>query len=156
MVNPLALAHAILGELGILAFLWAFVELLQPTKDRINRAKIASLTGLVLFVATWIVGGYYYVNIYSTQVKPIIKKGPMSWAHGIVMETKEHVFLFLPFIAILQYFVLRKYDLNLINSKNAKISVLILLGILILGGLSMAFTGSIISAGARAALEILK
>lgn len=156
MVSPLVLTHAALGELGILAFLWVFVELMQPTKNRINRAKIASLVGATLFILSWVIGGYYYSVIYGVQVKPIIKEGPMPWAHEIVMETKEHIFLFLPFISILQFFVLRKYDLNLINDKTARFAMLTLLGILILGGLSMIFAGSIISTGARVALEVLK
>lgn len=132
------------------------MELLQPTEIRINRAKIISLVGVTFFILNWLTGGYYYVVIYGPQVKPIIKEGPMPWAHEIVMETKEHIFLFLPFIAVLQLSVLRKYGLDLIKNKNARFSMLILLSTLIIGGLLMIFTDSIISMGARAALEILK
>ena len=43
MVNPLIFMHAILAEIGLFAFLWVLVELLNPTETRIERAKIAAV-----------------------------------------------------------------------------------------------------------------
>src|SRR3990167_655172 len=98
MVNSLVGIHAAFGELGIFAFLWAFVELINPTQQRVKRAKIAAMIGVIFFFLSWFVGGFYYVSFYGSNVKPLIKEGPMPWAHSIFTETKEHVFLFLPFL----------------------------------------------------------
>src|SRR3989344_2053413 len=98
MVQILIGLHAALGEIGILAFLWAFVELLNPTEHRTKRAVIAVSLGTILFFASWIIGGYYYVQYYGPDVKPVINAGSEPWAHKVFTETKEHVFLFLPFL----------------------------------------------------------
>ncbi|MEK7217960.1 MAG: hypothetical protein AAB728_00690, partial [Patescibacteria group bacterium] len=41
-----------------------------------------------------------YVRYYGPVVKPVIKGGPFPLAHAVGMELKEHVFLFLPFLAL--------------------------------------------------------
>ena len=46
MVNPLILLHAFLAEIGLFAFLWIVVELLNPTESRIQRAQIAAVVGV--------------------------------------------------------------------------------------------------------------
>ncbi len=154
MVQPLLVGlHAALGELGVFAFLWLLVELLNPTKERIKRAKVAAVLGTVLLFGAWLVGGFYYVNYYGPQVKPIIKEGPVPWAHAIFMETKEHVFLFLPFLSVLTTGIIIKNERELLNNKKIKLSVLLLSGSIILIALSMAGMGYIISTGARTALE---
>ena len=106
MPHPLIGVHAIFGELGIFAFVWAFVELFDPTTQRLKRAKTASLVGTVFFMLSWIIGGYYYVSFYGPIIKPLILEGPQPWAHTVVMEAKEHIFLFLPFLAISDYFLI--------------------------------------------------
>ena len=105
--------HAILGEIGIAAFLWVFIEMLNPTPNRLKRAKIAAFLGVVFFFASWIIGGYYYVEYYGDLVKPIIKEGPQPWAHLIFTETKEHVFLFLPFLSIFAYTLIIRFKTKL-------------------------------------------
>ncbi len=152
LVHPLIGTHAGLGELAILAFLWAFVELLGPTKSRIRRAKIASLLGAVFFVLSWVTGGTYYVTQYGELVKPVIKAGAEAWAHSIVMETKEHVFLMLPFLGVLQNVLLRRMDLN--DPKSRRV-ILILTGWIVLFALSMVAMGYLISGAYRSALEII-
>ncbi len=154
MVQPLLVGiHVAMGELGIFAFLWLLVELLNPTKERIKRAKIAAILGTILLFGAWVLGGFYYVNYYGSQVKPVIKEGPMPWAHAIFMETKEHVFLFLPFLSILTTGIIIKNKRELLNDKKIKLSVLLLSGLIILIGLSIAGMGYLISTGARTALE---
>ncbi|MEK6916521.1 MAG: hypothetical protein AABW92_02140 [Nanoarchaeota archaeon] len=153
MAHPLIGIHAALGEIGVLAFLWVFVELLNPTIERVKRAKIVALMGIIFLFMSWVTAGYYYVNIYGPEVKPIIKGGPMPWAHSIFTETKEHVFLFLPFISLFTLGLLHKHEKKLITDKNIKKSLLILCGLIVLIGLSMAGMGYIISTGARTALE---
>ena len=153
MVNPLIGIHAIVGELGVFAFLWVLVELINPTEQRIKRAKIAAILGVILFFMSWAVGGYNYIAFYSADVKPIIKEGPIPWAHSIFTETKEHVFLFLPFLSLLTLGLIYQHKDILTLNNDIKVSILLLSGFIVLIGLSMAGMGFLISTGAREALE---
>ena len=138
--------HAFIGELGIASFIWVFVEMLKPDAKRIKRAKIAAILGVLFFLASWFFGGYYYLNDYGDGVKQIIKAGPQPWAHKIFTETKEHVFLFLPFLSLLTYSLILRFE--------KCISILIMsLTIIVIGAL-MALMGYLISTGFRTALEV--
>ncbi len=154
MVSPLIGLHAAFGEIGIVAFIWVFVELLNPTPKTIKRAKIAALLGVILFFLSWIVGGYYYLYTYSANVKPLIKVGPQPWAHEIFTEIKEHVFLFLPFISLFTYSLLRKHEKNLPTDKKARRAILYLCVLIVIIGALMGLMGYLISTGARTALEV--
>ena len=153
MLNPYILLHAAVAEIGLFAFLWVLVELLNPTENRIRRAKIAALIGVVCLFTAWVVGGFYYVEVYGSQVKPLIKASDAKWVHSIVMEVKEHVFLFLPILATLVVALLFKYDKALIKSKDARVTIVLLAGLIFLLGFSIAGMGAIISSGYRFALE---
>ncbi len=151
MVNPLVGIHAALGELGIFTFLWILVELMNPTNTRIKRAKIAAILGVIFIFSSWLAGGYYYLNYYGDNVKPLIKEGPNPWAHLIFTETKEHIFLFIPFLSILVLGLI--YKNNLLKNNSARKSIIIISALIILLGFAMAAMGYIISTGARTALE---
>jgi len=153
MLNPYILLHAAVAEIGLFAFLWVLVELLNPTENRIRRAKIAALIGVFCLFTAWVVGGFYYVEVYGLQVKPLIKASDAKWVHSIVMEVKEHVFLFLPILATLVVALLFKYDKALIKSKDARVTIVLLAGLIFLLGFSIAGMGAIISSGYRFALE---
>ncbi len=155
MVHPLIGLHATLGELGVFAFLWMFVELLNPDEQRLRRAKIASFFGVIFLVASWLTGGYYYVVHYGEHIKPVIKEGPAPWAHGIVMEAKEHIFLFLPFLAIVIYAIVHSIGGLLIKDRALRKSVLTLVALTVLIGLGMALMGYTVSTGFRVALEAM-
>jgi hypothetical protein len=58
----------------------------------------------------WIVGGYNYLTAYGFQVRPVILAGSHPWAHEVVMETKEHIFVFLPIIAFALSITLSTFD----------------------------------------------
>ncbi len=156
-MNPLIGVHAFLGELGLVCFIWVFVEMLNPTPSRLKRAKIASFLGVVLFFASWIVGGYYYSTDYGSLVKPVIKAGPQPWAHSIITEVKEHVFLFLPFLAILNYTLIIRFSSYLKDQKDERVrkAVLYLSVLILFVGALMGAMGYLISSGYRAALEVL-
>ena len=149
MANLLVAMHAMTGILSIFAFLVVFVELLSPTKKVIKRIKIFALIGTILIFISWIIGGYYYLTYYGPDVKPAIKEGSNPWIHSVIMETKEHIFLFLPFLAILTTGIIFSYS-NLLKNNKAKSSVLLLCALIILLGLAIAGMGYFISAGARA------
>src|SRR3989338_468260 len=153
MVSLLIGAHAFLGELAGIGFLWILIELLNPTIERINRAKIISLIAVILFLSSWLIGGFYYVNTYGTNVKPIIKEGPQPWAHSVIMETKEHIFLFLPFLAIFASAVLWKTAKVIQKNNKLRMAVILLSGLIFLLAFAIGGMGYLISSGARAALE---
>ena len=153
MINPLILLHAFGAELGLIAFLWVLVELLNPTETRIKRAKIAVVLGVAGLFCAWFIGGFYYVEVYGEQIKPLIKASDAKWVHSIVMEVKEHVFLFLPILGSVVAALLFKYDNELIDSKETRVSVILLAGLVFLLGFSLAGMGVIISSGYRFALE---
>jgi len=86
--------HLGFAIIGIDAFLWLLGEYAAGAKSIARKAWAAAL-GIVGFLGSWIIGGYYYVVFYGPEVKPIIKAGTAPWAHAIAMEAKEHIFLFL-------------------------------------------------------------
>ena len=153
MINPIILIHAIAGEVGLFAFLWIIVELLNPTDARINRAKIAAFIGVTCLLLAWVLGGFYYVEIYGDAVKPIIKASGAKWAHSIVMEVKEHVFLFLPILSVSVAALLFHFDKELLKKADARLSIILLSGLIFLLGFAIAGMGALIGAGYRVALE---
>jgi len=152
MVNPLILLHAIAAEIGVIAFLWVLVEILNPTDSRVARAQVASLVGCSALLFAWLVGGFYYVEVYGLHVKPMIKSSDAAWVHNIVMEVKEHVFLFLPILATLATAMLYRYETELVENRQARVSIVLLAGLIFLLGFSIAGMGALISSGFRVAL----
>lgn len=98
--KSLVLLHSISGGLSALVLVWIIVETLYPTDRSLSRVRIASyLAALLITTGCWIAGGYNYLTAYGSQVKPVIMAGPHPWAQEVVMEAKEHIFIFLPIIA---------------------------------------------------------
>lgn len=92
-------AHVVLGIIGIAA-LYAMTMALLRKIPSTTILRLSSVTALVSFVASWITGGIYYVLYYGGAVKPAILSGSNPFAHSFFMETKEHLFLFLPFFSL--------------------------------------------------------
>ncbi len=145
--------HASLGEFAALMFFWAFIELYSGADSNIRRAKLAVLLGVVFLFAAWFVGGFYYVEFYGSGVKPLIKEGPFPWAHKVVMETKEHVFLFLPFLGLLAYGLVQRLGSQVAKDGRARVAAMYAAGSVVVVAASMAFFGFLVSSGFRAALE---
>lgn len=98
--KSLVLLHSISGGLSALTLVWIIIETLYPTDRSFARTRIASyLAAFMITAGCWIVGGYNYLTAYGSQVRPVILAGSHPWAHEVVMETKEHIFVFLPIIA---------------------------------------------------------
>ena len=152
MVNPLIGVHLAFGEIAILSSIWIIVELINPDVKRIRRAKIAALIGVVFFFLSWISGGYYYLTEYGSVVKPMIKASASPWAHKIVMEVKEHVFLMLPFLAVLVYGILSNKSKEILDNGEFRKWTMYLSGLVVFLGMLMAFMGYLISSAARDAL----
>lgn len=139
--------HLGFAIIGIDAFLWLFGKLRGdggPRKGMIITAAV----GVVAFIASWIAGGYYYVVYYGTLVRPVIKSGLAPWAHNIIMETKEHIFLFIIPVAItvLLLTLLTKKDMERLGLKRltGRLSLTVVILGLLIGAMGFA-----ISAAAR-------
>src|SRR3990167_3222893 len=139
--------HLAFAILGIDFFLWLAGEVIANPVKRSRMLFIAG-AGLVSFLLSWFVGGYYYVNFYGTLVKPIIKAGSAPWAHAIAMEAKEHIFLFAFPIAITIFLLsrLNTGELRLLGLRRGLIGITIMAAGI---GLSLGIMGFIISAAAR-------
>ncbi|AKB81951.1 hypothetical protein MSBR3_1373 [Methanosarcina barkeri 3] len=109
----LVLLHSVSGGLASLVLVWIILELLYPKDRSLSRVRVASYLAVFFVTAgCWIAGGYNYLTSYSSQVKPIILEGPYPWAHEIIMEMKEHVFVFLPIIVLALSITLSILDKN--------------------------------------------
>jgi hypothetical protein len=153
MTFPLIGLHAWLGEFAALMFVWAFIELYSGADSNIRRAKLAAGLGVVFLFSAWLAGGFYYVEFYGSGVKPLIKAGPFPWAHKVVMETKEHVFLFLPFLGLLAYGLMQRLGSQMTQDRGARVAAMYATGSVAVIAASMAFFGFLVSSGFRAALE---
>jgi len=109
--KSLVLLHSISGGLVVLTLAWIILEILYPTEKSLQRARVASYASAFLLTAgCWIAGGYNYLKDYGSQVKPVILAGPTPWVHEIIMEMKEHIFVFLPIIAFALSLTMYKLD----------------------------------------------
>lgn len=152
---PLIGLHAAMGELAALMFVWAFVELISAGEANVRRARLGVMLGTLFLLAAWIGGGYYYVELYGSNVKPFIKDGPLPWAHGVAMETKEHVFLFLPFLGALAWVVLQRFGHTISSDPRARAAALWATGTVVVTCGLIALMGFLVSTGFRSALEVL-
>lgn len=139
--------HLGFAIIGIDAFLWLLGEVVANAGSARRRIFAATL-GFFGYVATWLIGGYYYVKFYGPLVKPIIKVGNAPWAHAVVMEVKEHIFLFAIPLAV-TIFLLAKLDAGELRSLGLRKSFIRLIVITAGLGLSVGAMGFIISAAAR-------
>lgn len=138
--------HLGFGIIGIDAFLWLLGEL--KYKGRKKPLLITAVVGTLSFIGSWLVGGFYYVKFYGTLVKPVIKGGLAPWAHNIMMETKEHIFLFIIPLALTALFaVLLKEDE--FESLNIRKVVMLLAATVAAIGLVIGAMGFMVSAAAR-------
>ena len=118
------------------------------SKSRKKPRVVTALVALVSFIVSWIAGGYYYVKFYGPLVKPVIKAGLAPWAHGVVMETKEHIFLFIiPMVMTILFATLLKDEEW--ESLRLKKPVMLLVAYTAALGLLIGLMGYIISAAAR-------
>ncbi len=147
---PLIFLHAIAGLLGTIAFVWVLLELKKPSPENYAMAHTVAALGVILLLFSWVMGGYYYVTVYGPQVKPLIKE-TLSWVHDIGTESKEHVFLFLPFLALadlaLVDYAFRKKSMPALRLARTLAAAIVVLGLIVTA------EGFLISNTARAALE---
>lgn len=140
--------HLGFAIIGIDAFLWLFGKLHGHGGQSTKSLTITAAIGVSAFILSWISGGYYYVIYYSNLVKPIIKSGLAPWAHNIVMEVKEHIFLFIIPLAMTALFItlLDKEKIDALGLRKwTSYLALVVAGL----GLLIGAMGFVISAAAR-------
>ncbi|MEK7589753.1 MAG: hypothetical protein AAB475_00670 [Patescibacteria group bacterium] len=140
--------HVFIGVTGIIASYATLIWLFKRNIP-IRLLKISSLTAFIAYIATWLTGGYYYVLYYGGSVKPIIKSGPTPWAHSIIMEVKEHIFLFLPVLAFVILLVIWLKGNSLEKNKPLRNALALVVSITLLIAVLMALGGIVISGAVR-------
>ena len=91
--------HIVLGLIGLACIHFALMQLIRR-EPPYGLASKASFLSVAFFLFSWVTGAYYYVTYYGSAVKPRILAGAYPWAHQVMMESKEHIFLLIPFLVI--------------------------------------------------------
>ena len=144
----LLILHVFSGLAGVILFYILWLSLLGR-RPSIGLWRFSSLTGLVSFLVSWLTGGYYYVYRYGSAVKPLIKQGPFPLAHAVFMEAKEHIFLFLPFLALVLFLAIWLKGETLAADGRIKRPLSWLSGSVFLLGALVTLFGVIVSGAAR-------
>lgn len=142
------IVHVLLGVVGVICFYAVWMTLLKSKPSQLFITR-ASLMGAVSFVIAWLTSGYYYVVYYGDNVKPIIKAGENAWAHSLFMEYKEHVFLFLPFLAITAYILIIIFKSQVSEDSKLRRSLALLAGLITVLGIIVILSGIIVSGAVR-------
>ena len=140
--------HVVLGVLGVAAFYLAWMWLLKERPNASGLRK-ASLKGTIFLILSWLAGGYYYAAYYGGAVKSAIKAGPNPWAHAVFMEAKEHIFLFLPFLAVVLTVVIFSSGEDLSENRALKSAAAALAGTLAILGIIITLAGTVVSGSVR-------
>lgn len=148
LLKILLVSHVTTGLVGVIACYSVWLGLLKKELKLDFLKKFSLLAPIMLFIS-WLTGGYYYWDYYGMVVKPLIKAGTYPWAHLVFTEGKEHLFLFLPFLAVVIALVIWKQTPGLVANLNLKKELTILAGITTLIGIVITFSGVVISGAVR-------
>jgi hypothetical protein len=140
--------HPTFGVIAIMASVWVFVEALNASEANAARLRIAGVVTALSMFAAYVFGGYWYTHFYAPE-KAIILKGPIPWAHDLIMETKEHAF-FIPLILALLLVIATRQAL--VKNSTARGMVLSVAALVFLSGFAIEGAGAIINFGVKAAL----
>jgi hypothetical protein len=134
--------------MAIMASVWVFVEALNASEANAGRIRLGGKVVAVCIFAAYVLGGYWYTHFYAPE-KAIILKGPIPWAHDLIMETKEHAFFIPLVLALLLAIVTRQ---KLVNNPTARSMVLSVAALVFLSGFAIEGAGAIINFGVKSAL----
>lgn len=142
------IAHILLGVVGVGASYTTWMGFLK-TKYSLRMLRATSLIAAVSYVLSWLSGGYYYALYYGTNVKPTILAGAYPWAHKFFIEVKEHVFIFLPFLAIVALLAFWSLDDREAPEGSFRKALLWLLGVTTAIGVFVTLSGVVVSGAVR-------
>jgi hypothetical protein len=154
--KSLVLLHSISGGLTALLLVWIILEVRYPIDRSLSRARLASYLAVFFITAgCWMAGGYNYLTSYGSQVKPLILAGLYPWAHEIVMEAKEHIFVFLPIITFALSISLSTLDRStFLDDARLRRALTIVAGLALFMVLLMFLMGAIVSSAGKAGTEV--
>lgn len=140
--------HVLLGLAGTLWYGAAWLEV-ERRVSLVSRVRHYAAFGFTAMLLSWITAALYYTGIYGRAVRPVILEGNYPWAHTFFMETKEHLFVFIPFVAlavtmlvyILGERIWQKPELQSLTAK--------LMGVVVVLGSLMAVMGVVASGAVR-------
>lgn len=142
------LIHPFFGGLATLAALWVFVEALNASAANEGRIKNAGLLTAACMWVTYVLGGYWYVVFYGAD-KAMIKEGPWAFAHGLFMESKEHIFLML--LVLSTFLAIAAYR-GVATNAGRRLVTLTVAGLVVVTGLAVEGAGAIIAMGVKVSL----
>lgn len=148
IINISLITHVLIGVVGVIASYAVVMGLLKKTLP-ITYLKTTSLIAFISYMLSWASGGYYYVVRYGSEVKPLIKGGDYSWAHSVLMESKEHIFLFLPALSFVIVLVIWLYGSSLQENTSLKRVLTYIAFTVLFIGIFIAISGILISGAAR-------
>lgn len=136
---------------GLLAVIVSYATLLGLLKKELplRALKRNSVSAVIFYLLSWIAGGYYYWDYYGAAVRDGIKGGAYPWAHTIIMEGKEHVFLFLPFLALAIALTIWGYGDRLSVMPALKKELTVLASVAAILGIIITLSGTLISGAVR-------
>ena len=140
--------HVITGVIAVIATFLVVLALLKSTPD-IKRLRITSVLAALSYYISWFTGGYYYWFHYGSNVKPVIKAGEYPWAHLVVMEAKEHIFLLLPVMSLLTVGFMFLSSKRLQNEPEFKSAVTFFVLVSLVLAVLITLAGMVITGGAR-------
>ncbi|RXA17809.1 hypothetical protein EQO05_11675 [Methanosarcina sp. MSH10X1] len=154
-IKTLVLIHSISGGLAALVMVWIILEIRYPVDRSLARARLASYLAVFFVTAgCWMAGGYNYLTVYGSQVKPVILAGLYPWAHEIIMEAKEHIFVFLPIITFALSISLYTLDKDtFLGNANSRHALTIVACLALFMVLLMFLMGAIISSAGNTGME---
>jgi len=148
-----AMPHVIFGVWGVIMAVWAMVEIINISEKNQKRVRTVGLLSSIFIWASYILGGWWYwVYFGAAEVgdKYIIKGGPWPWAHGFVMEVKEHLFFMVLLASMLLVVIINNN--NLLANKKIRVLAITVAIIVIALGFGMEAMGSVITKGVKAGL----
>lgn len=148
LFQNLLIGHILLGLTGIVFSTLVLVGFFKKPAN-VKFLKITSLSAFLLYLASWVAGGYYYVEYYGGKVKPLIKAGPYPFAHGIFMEAKEHIFLFIPILAGVVFLATCLLGDKINQEPKVKNALTVLAFIVVFLGVLITALGMLISGAAK-------
>jgi len=151
-LKPLVLLHSLAGASAAIALIWVLIALRGQDQAAMLRARPAGYVAAFFNIAgCWIIGGHSYLTDYASRVKPVIVASAAPWAHQVLMETKEHVFIFIPTLSVLLALALMRAgrDEALAGDRDVRRSLVLLSWLVLLMVVLMFVLGALISSAGR-------
>ena len=133
-----AVLHGFLGLLLIMGLMLVLGGLIQM-KINGNGFRMIKVGTAMLLVSSVILAlsGIYLYSLYrggsegtpGSSARSIIKASSRPWVHGIMMEMKEFIGVYVPIIIAMMYVVVKTYGAGFVENKKARTMFTILLAL---------------------------